>query len=240
MLDSGAFTSIFNKGRFDSTPEEYAAMVRGFDGPGAPDVAVSQDLMVESWILDRVGGTVRGHQAQTIERYDAIRLAGTGRIPLMPVLQGWSLDDYRRHLDDYGERIGRGAWVGMGSVCKRQGDPGEIVRLLAGVLRDRPDLRLHGFGVKRTALRHDEVRALLHSADSMAWSFAARFEGRDQNSWLEAARFALECGGCPEAVEILTEQRDRRRRGGRVSTPSPGRAPVPVDTVCSRPLETWI
>jgi hypothetical protein len=33
------------------------------------------------------------------------------------------------------------------------------------------------------------VRARLHSADSMAWSFAARWEGRNRNDWREAKNF---------------------------------------------------
>ena len=57
------------------------------------------------------------------------------------------------------------------------------------IKRERPDLRLHGFGVKTTALASSVVRDCLYSADSMAWSYAARREGRDGNSHYEAARF---------------------------------------------------
>lgn len=129
----------------------------------------------------------------------------------MPVLQGWSPDDYLRHLEAWGERIGPGAWVGIGSVCKRQGDPAAIAAILRAVLRERPDIGLHGFGVKKTSLLDGRVRGLLASADSMAWSLAARREGRDQNDWAEAARFALEIGGVPEAVPTLMRNAERRR-----------------------------
>ncbi len=81
------------------------------------------------------------------------------------------------------------AWVGVGSVCKRQGDPGSIVAVLDAIHQVRPDLRLHGFGVKLTALKHPAVRAMLWSADSMAWSYSARKQGRDGNSSLEAQAF---------------------------------------------------
>lgn len=40
-----------------------------------------------------------------------------------------------------------------------------------------------------TALMHEVVRRLLATADSMAWSFAARKQGRNANSWLEAKAF---------------------------------------------------
>jgi hypothetical protein len=80
--------------------------------------------------------------------------------------------------------------VGVGSVCKRNGNPVEIGRILHAIKRVRPGLNLHGFGLKTTALGSGIVRACLYSADSMAWSFAARRQRRNQNSWLEAKKFA--------------------------------------------------
>jgi hypothetical protein len=151
------------------------------------------------------------HQALTLERFDAIRDTGTGGVHLLPVLQGRTPDDYRRHLEAYGDRLGHGAWVGVGSLCKRQGDPAVIAEILEAIHSDRPDLRLHGFGCKRTSLLDGRVRRRLATADSMAWSYAARFEGRDQNAWDEAGRFALGVGGCPEAVERLAARADWRR-----------------------------
>lgn len=44
-------------------------------------------------------------------------------------------------------------------------------------------------GGRLTALRDPRVRALLYSADSMAWSFSARKQGRDANCPLEALTF---------------------------------------------------
>lgn len=41
------------------------------------------------------------------------------------------------------------------------------------------------------------VRDLLHSADSMAWSFAARKEGRNSNDWREAAAFVARIDTMP-------------------------------------------
>jgi hypothetical protein len=57
------------------------------------------------------------------------------------------------------------------------------------VLQVRPDLRLHGFGLKTTALSDGGVFDLLHTADSMAWSFAARKQGRNANDYREAQNF---------------------------------------------------
>ncbi|MBY0395972.1 MAG: hypothetical protein K2X91_05795 [Thermoleophilia bacterium] len=181
----------------------------------------------EPWLLDSgaftqvalQGGFSQSPKAYAamIRRYATTGLIAastqdyTGRVHLLPVLQGRKPDDYRRHLEAYGDRIGRGAWVGVGSLCKRQGDPAVIAAILDAILLDRPDLRLHGFGCKRTSLFDPEVRRRLASADSMAWSYAARFEGRDQNAWHEAGRFALGVGGCPEAVDRLAAAAGWRR-----------------------------
>ena len=58
--------------------------------------------------------------------------------------------------------------------------------MLSLIQEARPDLRLHGFGLKATALEFAPIREMLHTADSMAWSFAARKQGRDGNDWREA------------------------------------------------------
>jgi hypothetical protein len=81
------------------------------------------------------------------------------------------------HVDCYGELLTPGQWVGVGSVCKRNGNPDQIEDILLSIKAQRPDLRLHGFGIKLEALKSATVRQLLHSSDSMAWSFAGRKSG---------------------------------------------------------------
>ncbi len=124
----------------------------------------------------------------TIERYDALLVEQTGAY-ILPVLQGYRPEEYVDHIRQYGDRLSLGAWVGVGSVCKRNADVGAIEHVLIAIHDARPDLHLHGFGVKLTALQSSIVRGCLHSADSMAWSYAARRDGRDANSWHEAAAF---------------------------------------------------
>ncbi len=60
---------------------------------------------------------------------------------------------------------------------------------MRAIKADRPDLRLHGFGCTLTALGSAEVPTLLWSADSLAWSYAARKQGRNPNDWRQAQRF---------------------------------------------------
>lgn len=189
ILDSGAFTEVSTHGGYRTSPAEYAREVNRLAAinPGMV-AAVSQDWMCEPWIVEKTDLSVTEHQRLTIERYDELAALVHG-VYLMPVLQGYTISDYLSHIDQYGDRLKPGAYVGVGSICKRNGDVRQIEAILSAIKRKRRDLHLHGFGLKTTALASGLVRDLLHSADSMAWSFAARRQGRDGNSWREAARF---------------------------------------------------
>jgi hypothetical protein len=191
MIDSGAFSELALHGRYRTSVEEYARELRRLHDEGVANIraAVAQDFMCEGVMLAKTGLSVAEHQRLTIERYDAL-LACSLPVPIMPVLQGYTLDEYPRHIAAYGDRLSPGMWVGVGSVCKRNGSPERVLEVLLAINRIRPDLLLHGFGLKATALAHPGIRELIHSADSMAWCYAAWREGRNGNSWTEAKAFA--------------------------------------------------
>ena len=221
LVDSGAFTELANHGKYRHSVEEYAAEIRRLHEAGVVNIsaAVAQDYMCEPWMLAKTGLTIPEHQRLTIERYDAL-MACELPVPVLPVLQGFTPAEYVDHIRQYGARLKFGAWVGVGSVCKRQGDPSAIVAVLQAVHAERPDLRLHGFGVKKTSLVHPGVRELLYSADSMAWSFAARKQGRNANDWREAANFveainaATAVSPKPYQLELIVMGDTRANSGG--------------------------
>lgn len=205
LVDSGAFTELKNHGRYRHTVSEYALELRRLHDGGIVKIsaAVAQDYMCEPFMLQRTGLTVSDHQRLTIERYDAL-VACDLPFPIMPVLQGFDPADYSRHVIAYGDRLAPGMWVGVGSVCKRNGAPQKILAVLAAIISVRPDLRLHGFGVKRTALGHGGVAAAFATADSMAWSFAGRFTGR-QNDWRAAREFTDDIENLTPSTSWQTE-----------------------------------
>lgn len=188
VMDSGAFTELHNHGGYRHTVAEYARDAARWIGNGELDAIVAQDYMCEPFMLARTGMSVADHQRLTIERYDEL-LTFSLPVYVLPVLQGYLPREYVTHLDSYGDRLALGAWVGVGSVCKRNGRPESVLAVLHAIHDTRPDLRLHGFGVKSTSLAHPGVRHELHSADSMAWSYAARINGRNGNDWHEAEAF---------------------------------------------------
>lgn len=168
-LDSGGFTELAMHGRWLTTPAGYVARVRRYaDEIGRLQWVAPQDWMCEPFMLAKTGLTVAQHQANTIRSFVELRQQ-LGTL-VVPVLQGWDLDDYRRHADAYsaaGIDLDDEQLVGLGSVCRRQatGQAEAIVWALHPI-------RLHGFGMKTEGLRR--YGAGLASADSMAWSYQAR------------------------------------------------------------------
>jgi hypothetical protein len=154
LVDSGAFSELSIHGRYRHAPSVYADQLRRLGGVAAIDVVVAQDYMCEPWIVAKTGLSVAEHQRLTIERYDALMAEGLPYL-VMPVLQGYMPHEYQAHVRAYGDRLKPGMWVGVGSICKRNGDPAGVRRVLRAIREVRPDLELHGFGLKITTLsRH--------------------------------------------------------------------------------------
>lgn len=203
IMDSGAFTEISTHGYWRTNVSDYAEEIKRWSKNGNLLAAVAQDYMCEPFILAKTGRSIAEHQQLTVGRYRQILAMDTGGVYVMPVLQGFAPADYVAHIKMYGDLLPIGAWVGVGSVCKRNGDARAIEAVLLAIHAERPDLLLHGFGLKTTALGSGLVRSLLHTADSMAWSFAARKQGRNANSWREAAMFLKRIATMPVQHQLL-------------------------------------
>lgn len=189
--DSGAFTEVANQGRFTTTAYVYAAAVARYaEEIGGLDWCAPQDWMCEPFVLARTGYTIADHQRMTLHSY--LDLSELG-VPVIPVLQGWTLADYLRHADIYencGIALDALDVVGVGSVCRRQATS-EVEAILCALAAR--GYRLHGFGLKTLGLRR--CSHALTSADSMAWSYRARNagpqEGCTHKSCANCLRFAL-------------------------------------------------
>lgn len=174
-LDSGGFTELSAYGTWDHgpSPRQYVTRIRRYRNEiGNLRWAAPQDWMCEPFITARTGLTVADHQRRTIDNLICLRSLAPD-LPIIPVLQGWTLADYLRCADLYEQRgidLPAQQLVGVGSVCRRQATADTETLITA--LHERGITRLHGFGFKIQGL----IRCghLLTSADSMAWSYAAR------------------------------------------------------------------
>jgi len=187
IMDSGAFTEIVRYGEHRRSVAAYAQQVRRWSVCGELAAAVAQDWPCSAPCLEASGLDVAEHQRRSLARYDELRSA-TSAAYIMPVLQGQTIEQFTDHLGAYD--LPQGAWVGVGSIAGRSTEAGAIAALLRALHAQRPDVRLHGFGLGSHALTHETVRRHLYSADTMAWSYAARVEGRNGNDWREAMQYA--------------------------------------------------
>jgi len=175
VLDSGAFSELVKYGRYTFTPRQYADEVAQWSRSiGRPDWVAPMDHMCEPWMLERTGSTVGVHQARTVANYLELKAL---RVPVIPVLQGYTVADYARCVDRYvwsGVDLFACPTVGLGSVCRRE-NTDEIGAVVAELVTLGLGGRLHGFGCKAGAvIRYGHY---LQSADSLAWSYAGRRRG---------------------------------------------------------------
>jgi hypothetical protein len=151
------------------TTDEYVQEVRDYQRYiGRLQWAAPMDWMCEPWIIAKTGLSVREHQERTVQSYLDLKDRG----PFIPVLQGWTFEDYEQCMGLYasaGIELRDEPVVGLGSVCRRQGTS-EIEALITALAEH--GLSLHGFGVKKQGLAR--YGPLLTSSDSLAWSAHAR------------------------------------------------------------------
>ena len=182
-LDSGGFSELDAAGHWSITPRNYAAFVRRCrDEIGNLEWAAIQDWMCEDRVRAKTKATVEEHQWRTIASYLELQQLAP-EVPWVPVLQGWGFWDYHRHLDMYA-RAGVDLYslplVGVGTVCRRQDEVSGSLIISGLATKADPNgnglipsgLKLHGFGFKLTGL--EMAHEHLASADSLAWSYAAR------------------------------------------------------------------
>lgn len=184
-VDCGGFTELQMYGRWETAARDYCSEVRRYrDEIGMLQWAPIQDWMCEPVVIS--GGVVNGvtfkgtlksvkeHQERTVASWHELTSLAPD-LPWIPVLQGWTPDDYLRCVELYsssGVDLTEQPLVGVGSVCRRQGteEALEVLRPLHAL-----ELRLHGFGFKTDGLWAGGA-FLLAGADSMAWSKAARYD----------------------------------------------------------------
>ena len=166
LMDSGGFTMLLNHGRFTVSEVEYLECIDRHN----PRLAFCQDWMCEPFIVEKTGLTVREHQERTLASYLSLSSQDSR---IAPVLQGWGPSDYVDHIEMYrAAGVDLAQVFGLGTVCSRNGSIEAIQWILTTIKKAAPEMKLHGFGVKTTAL--SALHHMLDSADSMAWSSRGR------------------------------------------------------------------
>ncbi|WP_321936159.1 hypothetical protein [Paraburkholderia sp. J8-2] len=159
-----------------------------------PEIATDQDqvdyrIRGTATMLEGTLRVVCDWQERLAWDCDSRTVSNLVRVPV-PVIQGYSVDDYRRSLDlllSVWERwrpwLAEPTLIGLGSVCRRNlHDPRHgLYAVLGGLEGHLPaGAKLHLFGIKGQCL--EKLRALdwIASVDSMAWDFGARVSARER------------------------------------------------------------
>lgn len=195
-IDSAGFSEITGHGQHRRTVVEYGGLVRRCRDELETLVWAScQDWICSPRGLAASGLPLAEHQRRTVDSFVALRELDPA-IEWVPVLQGQEPDHYEAHVALYREAgvsledlpaIGVGSLVGRSSA--------ETRRILEAV-----DLAgLHGFGVKGLQLR--DAAHLLHTADSMAWCFDARWTARRAREAQDSPQTMLPFASPPQDTE---------------------------------------
>jgi hypothetical protein len=220
--DSGGFTELSQHSGWTLGAREYVEFLREVnERVGNLAWAAPQDWMCEPEMIAKVAtagtaaaalgrSTSRGvtdHLILTVRNFLELRelLDRPDDPHVIPVVQGWSIDDYEMCLQMYdaaGVDLSAESLVGVGSVCRRDADLSILAKL--AWLGEAGLHRLHGFGVKGSALPISSHR--LASADSMAWSYGARRAGRP----IIEGHTHAHCGNCLEAALAWRDRMTRR------------------------------
>jgi len=211
-LDSGAYTELTHHGQWRIGARAYAAGVQRIRTTvGNMDWAGPQDWTCDKKSLAMSGLTVLDHQKRTTR--NLLDLWNLGA-PVIPVLQGWTADDYERHIEAYGKAgvdLHSAPLVGVGSVAGRQQT--KFTWDLLAMLKARYGLRIHAFGLKRVGLINSA--RYIASADSMGWSGEARRERASDPARRGHEGQHASCANCIEkALEWRAEMLDIIRSQG--------------------------
>src|ERR1700722_459777 len=100
-LDSGGFTELTLHGRWTVSAVDYACEGRRLSAEvGRLEWAAPQDWMCEPAVRERTGLRVEEDRRRPVDNLLELRALAPD-VPWTPVLQGWTVGDYWRHLEQY-------------------------------------------------------------------------------------------------------------------------------------------
>lgn len=185
--DCGGFVATRIWGDYRYTPDQYVEWLHTW----RPTWAATMDYCCEDEITSGRHGIVRERQQRTSDM--AWHFWNSYRdLPYVwvPTIQGWHVDDYRRHAEEmkplveqmaahYGERFR----VGIGTLCRRASTE-QIHAVVNAVSRALPGRGIHLWGVKQGAIRSRiGLPSDVVSVDSAAWN---GLYGRDIEKYRES------------------------------------------------------
>lgn len=144
FIDSGGFTC---NGKYPLV-KEYLNTIRIMN----PDIFACQDFMCEPFFIKKTGLSLNTHIENTVLSYinicEEISKSDFDYGYCIPVIQGWTLEDYQFCIDlyhSYGINLNY-SYVAIGSICKRTySDTQKVIDFINSIII----CNIHGFGCDR-------------------------------------------------------------------------------------------
>lgn len=182
FLDSGGFSFFIRKGDYPYTTEEYLKLIRYYK----PTYAAVMDYPCEPELpLGDVRSRIDRTIANTKELLSVCVVHPTKkmnppsffscadhRTEIIPVIQGYDLEDYKYCIDRMRTMDLIRPYMAVGSMCRRVSI--KELRTLVVAISDyvgavNQNIKLHFFGLKKSALKDFAICERVYSCDSMAY-----------------------------------------------------------------------
>lgn len=181
-LDCGGFTMLNKHGDYPFSLDTFANFVAAVqpdyytspDYPCEPEITRSLRLATN---LCRIEKTVE----TSVSWVSDLEMMLSPRSQMVPTIQGWALEEYKRCLDLYAEAGLIRGYMAVGSMCTRSNSR-QIGEIVQGVHRHAQQLgvrRLHFFGLKMSR-ELDGLQPYIWSRDSAAALFAGNATLKDK------------------------------------------------------------
>lgn len=136
----------------------------GADYVAAPDFACEPELHKSS-VEQRMARTVEAH-AYAYNQYKS----GSYTFELVPVLQGYTAEQYRECIDWFESEGLIRDYMAIGTVCKRE-SVDAIHDVLTAIETKLPNTDYHMFGMTLNAWKDRRLHGRFRSADTAAWNW---------------------------------------------------------------------
>lgn len=192
--DCGGYVATLIWGDYRYSPQQYVDWLEKF----GPRWAATMDYCCENEITSGKVGVVGERQQRTTDMahlfWQDYRDAPWAWVP---TVHWWTVSDYVRHAQElrplicemkayYGDQ--RAFRVGIGTLCKRA-SVAMVYEVVNAVAHELPDIGLHLWGVKLTALKSKLALPGVVSVDSAAWDLGGTAAG--PAAWVEAKRLGM-------------------------------------------------
>jgi len=168
FVDSGGYSMFTKFSQYPYTIEEYINLVNSWrDLYPVSEVAI-MDYPCEPHLNREVFETNIERIDQTVTNaLDCIDYDSS--IPWVPVIQGYTMSEYRYCWERYQEFDLRARLWAIGSICTRKKTGG--IRAIVTRIKRLVKQPLHAFGITLPSIEHPEIFFSLESSDSAAWNY---------------------------------------------------------------------